>query len=110
MKTKAIAKREEQPMWMFPSQLEDFGETVMMTVAFSSNFVFLRGDEYLGTAAEMRPLLHTWSLAVEEQFYLFFPFLLIFLRRWRQPILISCLIGAFLASFALAEWGSRNSR
>ncbi|MEQ3624331.1 MAG: acyltransferase family protein [Celeribacter sp.] len=95
-------------MWMFPSQLEDFGETVMLTLAFSSNFVFLRGDEYFGTAAEMRPLLHTWSLAVEEQFYIFFPFLLLFLRRWQRPVVIWGLIGVFLASFVLAEWGSRN--
>lgn len=60
-------------LWMTPVQLKEFGSSVIAVIVFSSNILFWKEDGYFAAAAELKPLLHTWSLAVEEQFYLFFP-------------------------------------
>ena len=59
-------------MWMLPSQMKDFSLS-LITVVFTSNFLFWRESGYFEALADQKPLLHTWSLAVEEQFYLLFP-------------------------------------
>jgi peptidoglycan/LPS O-acetylase OafA/YrhL len=63
-------------MWMLPSQFESFAKSLVAVVAFASNILFFLESGYFETSAELKPLLHTWSLAVEEQFYIFFPILL----------------------------------
>ncbi len=69
--------------WLMPpDQLREFGDSVLATLAFCSNILFYHQSDYFGLAAEEKPLLHTWSLAVEEQFYLFFP--LLFVALWRR--------------------------
>lgn len=93
--------------WMLPSQMEDFGRSVVAVVFFASNILFWQNIDYFAPAAEDNPLLHTWSLAVEEQFYIFFPLLLLWLWRFgRNPtfyvVLVTCVV-----SFLLAELGSR---
>jgi len=60
-------------LWMTPIQLKEFGSSIAAVIVFSSNILFWKEDGYFAAAAELKPLLHTWSLAVEEQFYLFFP-------------------------------------
>ena len=71
---------------LFPLAYDNFGETAMTTSLFVSNFKFWLETGYFDLAASAKPLLHTWSLAVEEQFYLFWPVLLAALwamaRRW----------------------------
>ena len=64
--------------WFFltQTQLRDFGESVSAVATFSSNIHFRLESGYFDSAAEMKPLLHTWSLAVEEQFYIVFPLIL----------------------------------
>ena len=69
-------------LWLLPDHLEDFGESVTAVATFSSNFLFWQESGYFDTAAELKPLLHTWSLAVEEQFYVLFPLMLMALWRW----------------------------
>lgn len=81
---------------LLPSQFEDFGESIGTMALFLSNHYFQQKVDYFDTAAELQPMLHTWSLSVEEQFYLMFPPLLLALwglgvrRLW--PVLL--LIGA----------------
>jgi peptidoglycan/LPS O-acetylase OafA/YrhL len=71
--------------------LSELGRTVRYQVFFISNILFMREDGYFQPASELKPLLHTWSLAVEEQFYLFFPLLMVLLmryvRQWRWVLL-----------------------
>ena len=64
-------------VWMQPGQLKDFSESLVAVSLFVSNFLFWSESGYFAAAAEEKPLLHTWSLAVEEQYYLIFPILLI---------------------------------
>jgi peptidoglycan/LPS O-acetylase OafA/YrhL len=95
-------------IWMLPSQLKDFAQSLVAVVFFASNVLFWREDGYFAAAAELKPLLHTWSLAVEEQYYLLFPiFLLVLWRFGRQRVFWSVVAVAVL-SLLLAEWGWRN--
>ena len=88
-------------LWLLPPlDLQGFGASVAAAAAFVSNLLFAHEAGYFDAAAELKPLLHTWSLGVEEQFYLFFPGLMLLLRRQsraRMAIVIGVLA---LASFA----------
>ncbi|WP_432382711.1 acyltransferase family protein [Duganella sp. P38] len=89
---------------LLPGELVRYGKALAATAGFSSNFVFYLESGYFERASDTKLLLHTWSLAVEEQFYLFWPLILAGLHaralssvRW-----ISLIITA--ASFAFAVW------
>jgi peptidoglycan/LPS O-acetylase OafA/YrhL len=87
-----------------PDALAGFGRSAMTTALFISNVQFWRESGYFGTAATLKPLLHTWSLAVEEQFYLAFPLLLLLLRKWRRTTLLLLLATLAILSFFLSVW------
>ena len=95
-----------------PNRLEEYGASMVSTAIFAANIYFWRTTDYFGTAAEERPLLHMWSLAVEEQFYIVFPLLLLAIWRWRQgradAILWATFLVAAVCSFVLtvvsSEW------
>ncbi|MDO5631937.1 MAG: acyltransferase family protein [Paracoccus sp. (in: a-proteobacteria)] len=89
--------------WMMPDEARLFGRSLIAVVLFASNILFWKSEGYFSVAAEFNPLLHTWSLAVEEQFYLFFPpFLALCWRFGRQRVFWIVVAGAAL-SLALAE-------
>lgn len=93
-------------LWLFPSEMKDFSESLVAVTVFASNILFWRESGYFDTAAELKPLLHTWSLAVEEQYYALFPlFLMLFWKLGKRWILVTLGI-AFLASLAVAQWGA----
>ena len=72
---------------MLPTQLKDFSQSLVAVTLFSSNFLFWWESGYFSAAAEEKPLLHTWSLAVEEQYYFIFPiFLALVYRFGRQKV------------------------
>lgn len=95
-------------MWMTPQQYKDFSQAFLAISFFSSNILFWREDNYFAPAAEENPLLHTWSLAVEEQFYIFFPLLLLLLWRFGKKPIFYVVLALSLFSLLLSEWGWRN--
>jgi peptidoglycan/LPS O-acetylase OafA/YrhL len=67
---------------LLPTNLISFGRGVISVVTFTSNILFWQESSYFGALAAEKPLLHTWSLAVEEQFYLVFPVFIFLLARY----------------------------
>ncbi len=94
-------------LWMPPSHLIDFSETLLSVIFFCSNIIFWQKLDYFAPDVESNPLLHTWSLSVEEQFYIFFPILLFVLWRSNKRFLTPVLIVLILSSFGLAVFASR---
>jgi peptidoglycan/LPS O-acetylase OafA/YrhL len=94
--------------WLLPADMRNFSLSLVAVTGFASNIMFWRTSGYFETAAELEPLLHTWSLAVEEQYYLFFPIFLMLTwslgRRW----ILTMLAAIALLSLAAAQWGSVN--
>jgi peptidoglycan/LPS O-acetylase OafA/YrhL len=90
-------------VFMLPYELRDLGRSMIAVLAFISNIFFWDEANYFATAAERLPLLHTWSLSVEEQFYILFPIVLwLFWKYWRKG-LVPAMIVVSLASLVLAE-------
>lgn len=90
--------------WMLPEGMDRFGESVSAVTVFSSNLLFWHHAGYFDAASEVKPLIHTWTLAVEEQFYVFFPLILIALRRLSSQRLLWVLIALWLVSIGLSEY------
>lgn len=96
-------------LWLLPEDMVDFGQSLMAVVGFVSNVLFWREETgYFNTAAELKPLLHTWSLAVEEQFYLLFPLALMLLWKLPRTGLFVLLALVSVISLGIAEWGAHN--
>ena len=90
-------------LWMSPSQFEDFAISIVAVSLFVSNFLFWSQSGYFESAAEEKPLLHTWSLAVEEQYYILFPVFLFFTWRYGKNKIFWFLIALSIASLFLSE-------
>jgi peptidoglycan/LPS O-acetylase OafA/YrhL len=94
-------------LWMIPTDLEEFSGSVVAASLLVSNFFFWRESGYFADATELKPLLHTWSLSVEGQFYLIFPFAMLMLwRLGRRRIVVAMAIVAGM-SLVLGDYGSR---
>jgi peptidoglycan/LPS O-acetylase OafA/YrhL len=94
---------------LLPPQTIDFARSIVAVTLFSSNILFWQEAGYFDAPALTKPLLHTWSLSVEEQFYLIFPALLILLfKRLTVPTAtrntIATLLVIAVASFAYNVW------
>ena len=91
---------------LLPSELVRFAKTLAAATFFVANVVFRSQTDYFEGAAELQPLLHTWSLCVEEQFYLLFPLVLASLLRrqprWTLPVVWL----VTLASLAASSWAA----
>ena len=96
-------------MWMLPHQLKDFSQSFVAVIFFASNILFWRESGYFAAAAEEKPLLHTWSLAVEEQYYLLFPILLFLAWRFGKNRVFLMIVVLAAISLAIGEWGWRNA-
>ncbi len=90
-------------------QMLDYGRSLAAASLLASNILFWRGSGYFDLEADSRPLLHTWSLGVEEQFYIIYPLLLLWALRRSRLALSVILVAGVAASFALSlsQWELR---
>ncbi|MHC0052528.1 acyltransferase family protein [Actibacterium sp. D379-3] len=93
---------------LLPSELTRFAKSLIGASMSVSNIVFYRRDSYFGVTSEESPLLHTWSLGVEEQFYLLWPILLILVirsigSRYLLPVMAAVILISLVASQALLD-------
>ena len=90
-------------LYLIPGSFTEFTKSIVASIFFVSNYFFyFEGLIYNNDQSLLKPLLHTWSLSVEEQFYIFFPILLIFINRFFKNNLFIFLIIIFLISFLIS--------
>ena len=94
---------------MTPMQLKDFAQSLAAVALFVSNILFYFESDYFDTSAEEKPLLHTWSLAIEEQYYLIFPIILFFLYKFGKKAMLLSLGLIMFSSLLLAHITSQTS-
>ena len=89
---------------MSPEEMSEFGRSLASSALFGANFHFYGTTDYFALEAQERPLLHTWSLSIEEQFYLIWPLVLLLLvTRLPRNTAIMIIIGAMVASLVAFE-------
>ncbi len=90
---------------LIPISFKVLGESITATTLFASNILFWIQSGYFDATAITKPLLHTWSLAVEEQFYIFFPLLLVAINKYSKNRYFLWISGITLISFILSIYG-----
>lgn len=91
--------------YLLPEQLVDFSQSLLFSLFFTSNFYWdMSLQQYGAESSLLKPFLHTWSLAVEEQYYIVFPLLLMSLYRWGRRHLAKILCAGLLVSLGYAHW------
>lgn len=89
---------------LYPKDLVNFAESLIGQSLYIQNFMFWQQGQYFDGAL-LKPLLHTWSLAVEEQFYLVFPLLILLMRRnrkWGFPVLVASAVASLAVGWVVA--------
>ena len=96
-------------MYLLPNDFVDFSKSILYSLGFSSNFYFHNSGQIYGAESGLiKPFLHTWSLSVEEQYYILFPIVLLVVFKYLRKYLGIVLIIGFIISLIIADWGSRN--
>lgn len=94
-------------LYMLPDALKEYAASILSSLVFGSNFLFWQEDSYTAEPSALKPFLHTWSLSIEEQFYVVLPVLLIFLFRYAKNSIGALILVLVLISLAAAEYSSR---
>ena len=84
-----------------PTDMESYGKSLAASLAFGSNILFWSEAGYFEKSALLKPLLHTWSLGVEEQFYIFFPLIALVLFKYFSKFAASIVVIGAVFSFLL---------
>lgn len=90
---------------LLPYDVENLGRSIIHAATFSSNMFFMNMamDYFSADAVIFQPLLHTWSLSIEAQFYFLFPLLMVGLARFRRLHVSSAIVGIAAISFLYSE-------
>lgn len=95
--------------WMFtPEMMVDFSKSLLSYLGFVSNWFFLSETGYFSAPSQHKPLLHTWSLSVEEQFYFIFPLLFLVVLKYRRSCLPALVAAVFILSFSYSVYLVKN--
>ena len=89
---------------MLPDPYENFGQSIVATLLFSNNILLTLTSGYWEIASDFKPLLHTWSLGVEEQFYIFYPLIVMLVLKFSRRAFPSLLLIGVLISLSLSIW------
>lgn len=89
---------------LLPQDMKSFSQSFVAVSVFASNILFWRTSGYFDTATELKPLIHTWSLSVEEQYYVLFPLFLFFAWRVGKRWTVGILAIVAITSLGLAQW------
>ncbi|NTW68493.1 MAG: acyltransferase [Chlorobiaceae bacterium] len=93
-----------------PFDGRDFWQSLSATILFASNILFCaESSDYFGLSSEYKPLLHTWSLAVEEQYYILYPLVLLAAWRFSKKQIMPLLATLAVVSLAVAQWTAYHS-
>ncbi len=96
-------------LYLLPKNFIEYSESILYSLGFSSNFYFWSlGGNYEDTNSLLKPFLHTWSLSVEEQFYIVFPIIILIAYKFFKKYLISILILSLFLSLFISDFGSKN--
>ena len=86
------------------SELASYFKSVVATLLFFSNFYFYKTTPYFRSESDLEPLLHTWSLSIEEQFYIIFPITLLLFHKFFKRYIFLMLIFGFAASLFICQF------
>jgi len=94
---------------LLPNDLNNFSKSLVSVCLFISNILFWRGGGYFEDAVELNPLIHTWSLSVEEQYYVLFPIFISIFWKFGKRTLFALLAIIAIISLSVCEWGAYNN-
>ena len=95
--------------YIIPGSFIDFSKSILYSLGFSSNFYFhFTGQQYGAESGLLKPFLHTWSLSVEEQYYILFPIILLITFKYLRKYLGLILTLGFIISLIFTDWSIKN--
>jgi peptidoglycan/LPS O-acetylase OafA/YrhL len=95
--------------FLLPESYKNFSRSAITSVFFLSNFYFWATNSIYGSEdVLLKPLAHTWSLSIEEQFYIFFPILILIIFRFFKKYFFQIIFCLFLSSLIFANWSSKT--
>ena len=94
---------------LLPPDMLSFCRSLLASTVFVSNIYFWKSANYFDGASEFKPLLHTWSLGVEEQFYIVVPLMLFAIAKWSKSRYTPWLLSISVMSFALSLWAETHA-
>ena len=86
------------------SELANYFKSVIATLLFFSNIYFYKTTPYFQSESDIEPLLHTWSLSIEEQFYIIFPIILLLFYKFFKRYIFLMFISGFIASLFICQF------
>jgi peptidoglycan/LPS O-acetylase OafA/YrhL len=90
--------------WLLPDSMKQFSQSLVAVSTFASNILFWLTSGYFDISTELKPLIHTWSLAVEEQYYVLFPLFLMLTWKLGKRWIVGLLVLVFFISLVGAQW------
>jgi peptidoglycan/LPS O-acetylase OafA/YrhL len=96
-------------LWTMPDEFKNYGQSILATALFSNNILLAMTADYWSLDSAFKPFLHTWSLGVEEQYYMIFPLILMAAWRYARRHVMAIMAVLFVASLAGATWGVQHA-